>query len=203
MVKKVVAILLALVMCMAFVACGSKNGSGDGGESKNPVQTPSVEDKGNGGTDIDADTGADAGTEGTEGETDVDTDTTVCKQLLNVFTANVGTMTIEDLANTIITNEIIQFAGGAMAVEPGYLSGFDVEITGFNNAVMMAPMIGTIPFVGYIFELEEGANVDEFEQMLLDNANMRWNICTSAEETVVYSVDNIVFFMMAPYRLGE
>ena len=120
-----------------------------------------------------------------------------------MFTANVGTMTIEDLANTIITNEIIQFAGGAMAVEPGYLSGFDVEITGFNNAVMMAPMIGTIPFVGYIFELEEGANVDEFEQMLLDNANMRWNICTSAEETVVYSVDNIVFFMMAPYRLGE
>jgi len=34
--------------------------------------------------------------------------------------------------------------------------------------------------------------------LLKDNANPRWNICTEAEETVVGSVDNKVFFVMCP-----
>ena len=91
-----------------------------------------------------------------------------------------------------------------MPVEPGFLVGFDnAEITGFKEGVMFAPMMGTIPFVGYIFELEDGADVDGFKQTLEDSANLRWNICTEAEELTVDSEGNKVFFLMSPMNFED
>ena len=68
---------------------------------------------------------------------------------------------------------------------------------------MFAPMIGTIPFVGYIFVLEEGTDVDGFKSTLETNADPRWNICTEADETIVDSVGNTVFFLMSPNTFEE
>ena len=103
------------------------------------------------------------------------------------------------LADALLTNPAIQFAGGSMPVEPGLLTGFDnAEITGFSEGVMFAPAIGSIPFVGYIFILEDGADVNAFMSTLSSNANPRWNICVTADETVVDSVGNTVFFVMCP-----
>ena len=59
-------------------------------------------------------------------------------------------------------------------------------------------MIGTIPFMGYIFQLADGADVAAFMKTLKDNANLRWNICTSADEMVCDNVGNTVFFLMCP-----
>lgn len=112
--------------------------------------------------------------------------------------------TAQEIADRIITNEIIPFAGGAVPVEQGLLSGFDnAEITGFKEGVMFSPMMGTIPFVGYIFVLEDGADVDEFKQTLEDSANLRWNICTEAEELTIDSEGNTVFFLMSPKNFEE
>ena len=62
-----------------------------------------------------------------------------------------------------MSNSIIQFMGGTMPVEPGLLTGFgNTEITGFKEGVMFAPMIGTIPFVGYVFVLEDGVAASDF-----------------------------------------
>ena len=92
----------------------------------------------------------------------------------------------------------------ATPIEAGLLMGFDnAEITGFQEGVMFGPMMGTIPFVGYIFELEDGADVDAFVKTLKDNANLRWNICTEAEELTVDSEDNTVFFLMSPKKFEE
>ena len=63
---------------------------------------------------------------------------------------------------------------------------------------MFAPMIGSIPFVGYVFTLEEGADAAAFMQTLTDNADPRWNVCVEADETVVENADNMVFFVMCP-----
>jgi len=107
------------------------------------------------------------------------------------------------LAEEIVANPVIEFAGGAMPVEPGYLTGFDnVEITGFKEGAMFAPMIGSIPFVGYVFELENAADTANFIKTLEDNANLRWNICVTADEMVSGSVGNRVFFVMAPISFG-
>ena len=75
------------------------------------------------------------------------------------------------------------------------------DITGFEEAVGFMPMIGTIPFMGYVFSLADGADVDAFIATLETNANPRWNICTEAEQTVIKAVGNKVFFLMCPKSL--
>ena len=62
-------------------------------------------------------------------------------------------------------------------------------------------MIGSIPFVGYVFELEDASSVDSFISTLKDNADLRWNICVAADEMVTGSVGNKVFFVMCPTSL--
>ena len=89
-----------------------------------------------------------------------------------------------------------------MPVEPGLLSGFDnYEVTGFQEGAVFMPMIGSIAFVGYVFTLEDGADVNAFMENLKANCNPRWNICVEAEETRVASVGNKVFFVMSPMTL--
>lgn len=47
--------------------------------------------------------------------------------------------------------------------------GFGNEtIQGFSQGVMFAPVISTIPFVGYLFRLEEQTSGQDFVQTLRD-----------------------------------
>lgn len=108
------------------------------------------------------------------------------------------------LAEALIKNEIIPFMGGAMEVEQGLLQGFDnTEIKGFKEGAVFMPMIGTIPFIGYVFTLEDGTDAASFIANLKANANLRWNICTTADEMVAGSVGNKVFFVMCPTEFTE
>lgn len=130
---------------------------------------------------------------------------TVAQSLLKDFKsrANSGA-NAEAIANGLLSNSVIKFSGGVVPVEPGMLTGFDnAEIKGFSEGAMFAPMIGTIPFVGYVFTLAEGTNASDFVATLKKNANPRWNICTEAEETVAESVGNKVFFVMSPREMTE
>ena len=157
--KRIIALLLAAIMVLGMVACGTKK--------------------------------------------EADQAETVGQVLLKDFKNNPDG-TAQEVAERIIGNKIIPFMGGANPIEPGLLSGFDnAEITGFKEGCMFGPMMGTIPFVGYIFVLEDGADVDAFVTTLKDNANLRWNICTEAEELTVESEDNTVFFLMSPKKFEE
>lgn len=132
-------------------------------------------------------------------DTNTDTPSTVGGMMYQEFTTNVEGKTALEIAEALATSETLPFMGGAIEIEPGFLSGFDnYEVTGFSKGAMFAPMMGTIPFVGYIFELEEGADVEAFITSLKDNANLRWNICTEAEEMTVENEGNMVFFLMSP-----
>lgn len=163
--KRIIALLLAAIMVLSMVACGTTKEDDKKEEAKKPE--------------------------------------TVGEILLNEFKDN-PEGTAQEIAERIIGNEIIPFMGGANPIEPGFLSGFDnVEITDFKEGCMFGPMMGTIPFVGYIFVLEDGADVDAFVSTLKDNANLRWNICTEAEELTVESEGNTVFFLMSPKEFEE
>lgn len=107
------------------------------------------------------------------------------------------------IATAVSENEAIQFMPFAQEIEPGFLSGFDEEINGFKNGATFGPQISSIPFVGYVFELEKDANATEFVNMLKDTCNPAWNICTEAEQTVVGTNGNFVFFVMCPSSLGD
>lgn len=103
---------------------------------------------------------------------------------------------LEEVANAILADEaVVPFGPMVMPVEEGLLNGFgNTEIKGFTQAVTFGPMIGTIPFIGYIFETDD---VDTLKATLESSADLRWNICTEADEMLVESVDNYVFFVMA------
>ncbi len=107
--------------------------------------------------------------------------------------------TAQELAEELAAADYLPFEGVAAPVEPGWLMGFSAEeITGFSEGAMFAPMIGTIPFIGYVFTLDADADVEAFMQTLQDSADPRWNICTEAEEVIVANVGNTVLFVMAP-----
>ena len=129
--------------------------------------------------------------------------TTLGKTLLADFQAKASSgMSAQAIAEALLNNEAIQFGGMAMPVEEGLLSGFDnAEIKGFKSGAMFAPMIGSIPFVGYVFELENAGDASSFIANLKKNANLRWNICVEADEMVTGSSGNKVFFVMCPTNL--
>ena len=145
--------------------------------------------------------------EGTvDGENAVSGDTVgaMLAEEFHALKAENAAITAQEMADAILANPMIQFGGATMEVEQGLLTGFgNAEITGFENGVMFAPMIGSIPFVGYVFTLEDGADATAFMQTLTDNADPRWNICVEADETVVENADNMVFFVMCPSQFEE
>ena len=182
--KKIIALLACLAMLLSLAACGTT--TPDATEPTTEVTEPATEEVTEPATE---EVTEPAATEGTVGET-----------LLAAFKAN-STGTAEEIANAVISNPIIQFMGMAMPINPvdfEFLSGLGEAKFEYQEGAMFGPMIGTIPFIGYVFTLAEGADVEAFKTSLEENANLRWNICTAAEELVIDSEGNTVFFLMCP-----
>lgn len=198
--KKILALILAAMMLLSVVAC-----------DKTPAETPDVEQGG----DKTDDTTAGDGTENDDNTvgSDVIAPTveagTLGETLWNAFKDAVAAneaATTEELANTLVTNPAIQFMGGVMPLDAAteFFTGFDeYKITGFESAALYMPMIGSIPFVGYVFDVAEGTDVNAFIKALTDNCNPRWNICVEAEQTVAGAIGEKVFFLMCPKTLDD
>lgn len=132
------------------------------------------------------------------------TPATLGNTLLADFKTKASGSDVVAIAESLLQNPAIKFGGGAMPIEPGLLSGFDNnEITGFKSGAVFMPMIGSIPFVGYVFELENAADAPAFISKLKSCANLRWNVCVEADEMVAGSVGTKVFFVMCPTSLED
>lgn len=108
---------------------------------------------------------------------------------------------IEIVANKIAKNEIIKIELDVASIgEEDYLSGFKTKIEGFNKAIVIRPFIGSIPFIAYIFEVND---TEKFDEYLKSNADLNWNICTSASDLETVVVDNYVFIVMSPESFDE
>ena len=212
MMKRFLVTILSVALAANLVACGGGAKNNDAEVEQEtvveedptmnqpaaaPEETPSVD----GEMAVEEENG-----EVTEEENVVTGDTvgSALAEEFHALKAENPAITAQEMADAILANPMIQFGPVTMEVEEGLLTGFgNAEITGFNKGVTFAPMIGSIPFVGYVFELEDGADVEAFMQNLSDNADPRWNICVEAEETVVESADNMVFFVMCPAQFEE
>lgn len=175
--KKIVAILMAVAMLLAFASCAKTNTNEELSTEADFVEEETSE-------------AAAAGS--------------VASALADEFKNAAATAAdAQAIADALAASTVVSAIGPAtMPVEEGFLTGFDnAEIKGFDAAVMFAPMIGTIPFVGYVFDLAEGTDAAAFVQTLEDNANLRWNICTMADEMLTATEGEYVFFVMAPASL--
>ena len=116
------------------------------------------------------------------------------KKIVSIFEDGIDKGTdIEEIA------KLIAPVGGydceVNKVKEGLLMGFDEDIKGFKNGYEIAPVIGSIPYVSYIFETDDA---EALAAQLKKSANPRWNICTEANEPVIKVKDNYVFFTMCP-----
>lgn len=172
--KKVIAIVLSLVVVIGLVACAATEGNND--------ETTTLAE-----------------------ETTTAGNVTVAATFVEAFKAEAAKegATANAIATALSTNETVAFMPMVQDMEAGYLAGFDADITGFTACTAFMPMIGTIPFVSYVFELAADADADAFVTTLKDNANLRWNICTAAEEMLVETAGNFVFFIMAPLSFEQ
>lgn len=205
--KKLFALILSAAMLLSFAACGGKGE----GETEPEITVPTVTEEAVDDMNQPAAPGEGpempvVDTPAVDGDAPATDGNSAAQVLLNVFydeMAKNSAASAEELANAVIAHESIQFMPMVMPVEEGFLTGFDdYEVKGFAEGAAFAPGIGTIPFVGYIFKLADGADVEAFKADLEANANLRWNICTAAEEMVCENVGNTVFFLMCPVSLA-
>lgn len=199
MMKKLFCVLLAGAMLAAVTGCSAKTVETTAAETtvaETTTEAASVEET-TAAESAEETTASEAGENaGTLGETlRLDFENRVAEN------ADVSAL---DLAEGIVSNEVILFAGATMEVEEGLLTGFgNAEITGFEEGVMFGPVISTIPFVGYVFETADAESAEALVAVLTENANPRWNVCTEAEETVIGTAGDKVFFVMCPKSLDE
>lgn len=165
---------LMLIACMSVTGCSENEGA----ESANTENTSQeVENQGD-----------------TSNE---EVSNTVAGKLVAAFKEEIAkNSNIEEVAGVLAQNEVLSEQNMVtMPVETGYLDGFDCEVIGFNNGVKFSPMIGSIPFVAYIFETD---NAGRLGRLLEEHSMLNWNICTAADEMQCVIMDNYVFFVMAP-----
>ena len=123
-----------------------------------------------------------------------DSPDTLGKKYVAVFDKSKET-TADAVVSELLNQVETEISLDKVEVAEGYLAGFDNEISGFSKAVMFTPMIGSIPFVGYVFETDD---TDKLLSTLKENANPAWNICVEADETVYSVKDGLVLFLMCP-----
>ncbi len=206
--KKVTLSVLALTLALSITACGNNDEQDPSTQEPVVTEAPAATDAP---TEEPAATEAPTEEPATEETAEPSTETengetlgtTLLKEFQNIM-AEEESPTAYAVAEKLIAHESILFMGGAVEVEPGLLSGFDnYEVTGFEEGAMFAPMMGSIPFVGYVFKVAEDVDVNTFAADLISNANPRWQICVEAEETQTDTFENYVFFLMSPTTLEE
>lgn len=169
--KKLLVGLLAVTMAFSVVGCGTKQ---DNVAQQQPEQVTGT----------------------TESEINDDMGKGMISQFKELMAGDENIST-EAIGNALCENPMFEMAMDTMPVEPGLLTGFgNEEIKGFKEGTMFSPIIGSIPFVGYIFKVDDGTDVSDFMKELKENANLRWNICTEADQMLVTNVDRTVLFAM-------
>lgn len=168
--KKIVSLILVLVFAVAMIGCGSKGNKPAGGTSAMEA---------------------------------LPKDASPAQTVVADFTDKVNSGeydSAEALAEALSEASYLPFGGAFMVVEEGYLNGFNDEIKGFSEGAMFGPVIGSIPFVAYVFKTDDAAAL---MKDLEGAADLRWNICTQADEMKSENTGDYVCFVMAPAAFEE
>ncbi|MCQ2558989.1 MAG: hypothetical protein MJ135_07710 [Oscillospiraceae bacterium] len=199
--KKIISLLLCIAIVLSFAACGKKPAAPapevdlpvapEGGMAVAPGPDDDQPDLGP--TPIETADDPDAPSEAPSAGS-----ASLGSALLEVFRAEAGSAaSVKELAEKLGAASD-KADGPALMIDDaaeGYLPGFTQDVTGFKSGAAFLPMIGSIPYAGYVFEAEDPA---AFLEGLKEIADPRWNICTEAEETVCEIVGSYVLFAMLP-----
>jgi predicted small lipoprotein YifL len=186
--KKFIALILAFVMMLTLVACGNKDPKPT--DPSEPTAAP---------TDP---------TEPTLSKEELAAKASIeeiAKALLNKYVEFAGMRTQYDEymkeldeADRIPFEEFVSYQVACNPIEKGteWLTGFNTVPTGFSEAYCYQPQMMGQAFIGYIFRVADGTDIEAFKTNLKATCEPRWNICTMANTTVCESYGNIVYFSM-------
>lgn len=187
--KKILFSTLCLIMALGLASCGTQSSDVGTTVEDSAVNQSGIEEN------VPEESDAELG-DTNETEDDGLSDDTLGGKLAIEFKNLIKDESdIAKVAEALSDEDFCGYSCGVMDVEEGFLNGFTEEINGFNEGVAFMPMIGSIPFIGYIFETDD---VEGLKDTLLSKADPRWNICTQADETVCITSGGYVFFTMCP-----
>ena len=123
---------------------------------------------------------------------------------VNVFLNN-SDKSLHEIADAIISDSGL---GGHTCtvtdVSEGVLKGFgNAEIAGFKKAVLVSTRSVKLPFLAYVFELEDGTDAENFKQTLKDNVDLKYNGITSADEIIVQDKGDKVVVIITPDKIDK
>ena len=192
MKKRMLSILLIASFAFAAVACGKEEANDPTPDTQMSQDVDKDDTDSENVTDTETDTNDAA--DNNDDTPSIPEGETLGESLAAVFREEAKKDTsVADIATAL--SEKAGYQCVVVDMEEGFLSGFDEDITGFKACTQFAPMISTIPFVGYVFEVEDP---EGFKEKLEAVANPAWNICTEADQTVCEISGNYVFFVMCP-----
>ena len=194
--KKILAIILASLMLLTFVACDSNEETTTEAPANQEETTTTAED---------ITTEAPAPTE--EEIAAAASVEAIAQALMNKYAEFSGMkeqydmyMAELDEADRISYEEFCSYQLSVAPVDTSaeelWLMGFAEAPTGFSEAYCYQPMMMGQAFIGYVFRVAEGTDIEAFKKTLTDTCDPRWNICTMANTTVCESYGDIVYFSM-------
>ena len=100
--------------------------------------------------------------------------------------------------------EYLSYQIVTMPVEDlSFLSGLTEVPAGIGEAYLYQPGMMGQAYIGYLFRLTEGTDVETFKAALKEKADLRWNICTQANTIICENYGNTVFFSMMVVKSDE
>lgn len=197
--KKVFVWLMAGVLLLSCTACAGK-GNLEGDATENP----GVMDGGNpdnGGTSNGNNNGND---NANDSQNPIKT---IGQRLADDFKALLNPekmMGARAMADELLKGDYLTFEHATTDVQPGKLKGFgDAEITGFKEGVMIEAKKEEVPFLAYIFTLDDDTDAETFMTTLKSKANPQWNTKVKADEMFTERSEKQVFFVMSPKALDK
>lgn len=190
-------VLTATLFAGALAACGAKEDNKPT-TTTTPEATPSTAPENNNQNTENNNQNTENNNQGTENNDQNQGETTVGQTCINVYKEQIAAgASIEDALNAVA--EKIELMG-MVEKDFEWVQGFDTTITGYTHIYGLMPMFGGFPFIMYSFETDD---VDALKAMLDEHADLRWNICTAAEEKFIEVVDGKVVFVMARKTFDE
>lgn len=199
--KKVFVWLMAGVLLLSCTACAGK-GNLEGDATENP----GVVDGGNpdnGGTS-NGNNNANGNDNANDSQNPIKT---IGQRLADDFKALLNPekmMGARAMADELLKGDYLTFEHATTDVQPGKLKGFgDAEITGFKEGVMIEAKKEEVPFLAYIFTLDDDTDAETFMTSLKSKANPQWNTKVKADEMFTERSEKQVFFVMSPKALDK
>ena len=187
--KKILALILSALMLLTVVACGSAE------DTTADTQTDASSDKA-------TDTEAPVVDETPKSDVALET---IAKALADKYAEYTGVRdsyndyiaSVESEEDKMSYEDFVSYQIVTMAVEDfEYLMGLTEVPAGIGEAYLYQPGMMGQAYIGYIFRLADGTDIEAFKTALKEKADLRWNICTSANTIICENYGDTVFFSM-------